>query len=86
MAELGETAASVAAVVDGRLVVDETASKLARRGLVLATMARLKQVCNHPAQLLHDGMRGPPGAGLVRARPRGHVHPSAAARVTTCSS
>jgi SNF2 family DNA or RNA helicase len=29
----------------------------ARRGLVLATMARLKQVCNHPAHLLKDGSR-----------------------------
>jgi non-specific serine/threonine protein kinase len=26
-----------------------------RRGLVLATLTRLKQVCNHPAQLLKDG-------------------------------
>ena len=28
-----------------------------RRGLVLATMTKLKQVCNHPAQLLRDGSR-----------------------------
>ncbi|GAA2872209.1 DEAD/DEAH box helicase [Streptosporangium fragile] len=28
-----------------------------RRGNVLATMTRLKQVCNHPAQLLKDGSR-----------------------------
>jgi superfamily II DNA or RNA helicase len=28
-----------------------------RKGLVLATMAKLKQVCNHPAQLLKDGSR-----------------------------
>ncbi|GHH70206.1 helicase HelZ [Kitasatospora indigofera] len=26
-----------------------------RRGTVLAAIGRLKQVCNHPAQLLHDG-------------------------------
>jgi non-specific serine/threonine protein kinase len=26
-----------------------------RKGLVLATMTKLKQVCNHPAQALHDG-------------------------------
>ncbi|GAA2744980.1 DEAD/DEAH box helicase [Kitasatospora cinereorecta] len=26
-----------------------------RRGAVLAAIGRLKQVCNHPAQLLHDG-------------------------------
>jgi SNF2 family DNA or RNA helicase len=28
-----------------------------RHGLVLATMAKLKQVCNHPAHLLGDGSR-----------------------------
>src|SRR5689334_722167 len=28
-----------------------------RRGLVLATMTKLKQVCNHPAQALRDGSR-----------------------------
>ncbi|MFB9682531.1 DEAD/DEAH box helicase, partial [Streptosporangium vulgare] len=28
-----------------------------RRGNVLATMTKLKQVCNHPAQLLRDGSR-----------------------------
>ena len=28
-----------------------------RRGLVLATMAKLKQACNHPAHLLGDGSR-----------------------------
>src|SRR5207247_459453 len=28
-----------------------------RRGLILATMAKLKQVCNHPAHLLKDGSR-----------------------------
>jgi SNF2 family DNA or RNA helicase len=28
-----------------------------RKGLVLATMSKLKQVCNHPAQFLRDGSR-----------------------------
>jgi non-specific serine/threonine protein kinase len=42
-------------------VVDEMLEKIAsregieRRGLVLATMLRLKQVCNHPAHLMADG-------------------------------
>ncbi|GAA4088745.1 DEAD/DEAH box helicase [Actinomadura miaoliensis] len=36
-----------------------------RRGLVLATMARLKQVCNHPAQLLKDGSRLPGRSGKL---------------------
>jgi SNF2 family DNA or RNA helicase len=44
-----------------RTVVDDMMEKIAgsdgiqRRGTVLAAMAKLKQVCNHPAQLLHDG-------------------------------
>jgi SNF2 family DNA or RNA helicase len=43
--------------------VDDMMGKIAdsegieRRGLVLATMAKLKQVCNHPAHLLRDGSR-----------------------------
>jgi SNF2 family DNA or RNA helicase len=32
----------------------ENTSGIERRGNVLAAMAKLKQVCNHPAQLLHD--------------------------------
>lgn len=32
-----------------------TASGMERRGLVLAQLMRLKQICNHPAQLLGDG-------------------------------
>ncbi len=44
-------------------VVDETQRALAgaegirRRGLVLATISKLKQVCNHPAQFLGDNSR-----------------------------
>ena len=33
------------------------ATGIERRGLVLATMTKLKQVCNHPAHLLRDGSR-----------------------------
>jgi SNF2 family DNA or RNA helicase len=36
-----------------------------RRGLVLATMAKLKQVCNHPAHLLGDGSRLPGRSGKL---------------------
>jgi SNF2 family DNA or RNA helicase len=35
----------------------QNADEKQRRGLVLATMAKLKQVCNHPAHLLKDGSR-----------------------------
>ena len=44
-------------------VVRETEKKLedsegiGRRGLVLATLMRLKQICNHPAQFLQDGSK-----------------------------
>src|SRR6185437_15993539 len=33
----------------------EEAEGISRRGLVLSTLAMLKQVCNHPAQFLKDG-------------------------------
>ena len=33
----------------------ESADGMARRGLVLQTLMRLKQVCNHPSQLSGDG-------------------------------
>jgi SNF2 family DNA or RNA helicase len=36
-----------------------------RRGLVLATMAKLKQVCNHPAHLLGDSSRLPGRSGKL---------------------
>jgi superfamily II DNA or RNA helicase len=38
---------------------------ISRRGLVLATMAKLKQVCNHPAHLLGDGSRLPGRSGKL---------------------
>ncbi|PKK13296.1 DEAD/DEAH box helicase [Thermomonospora sp. CIF 1] len=53
-----EQASLYQATVDDMLAqIAEAGSSAARRGLVLATMARLKQVCNHPAQLLRDGSR-----------------------------
>jgi superfamily II DNA or RNA helicase len=41
------------------------AQSISRRGLVLATMAKLKQVCNHPAHLLGDGSRLPGRSGKL---------------------
>jgi superfamily II DNA or RNA helicase len=35
----------------------EEAEGIERRGLILATITKLKQVCNHPANLLHDNSR-----------------------------
>ncbi|MEV0002992.1 DEAD/DEAH box helicase [Micromonospora sp. NPDC050980] len=50
-----EQAALYRAVVDDMMTKIESSDGIERRGLVLATMTRLKQVCNHPAHLLHDG-------------------------------
>ena len=50
-----EQAALYKAVVDDMLDKVEQSEGIERRGLVLATMTKLKQVCNHPAHLLRDG-------------------------------
>jgi SNF2 family DNA or RNA helicase len=52
-----EQASLYQAVVDDMLVKIENSEGIERRGLVLATMTKLKQVCNHPAHLLKDGTR-----------------------------
>ncbi|MGH9107068.1 MAG: SNF2-related protein [Acidimicrobiales bacterium] len=50
-----EQATLYRAVVDEMLRRINEADGMERRGLVLATMLRLKQVCNHPAHYLGDG-------------------------------
>jgi SNF2-related domain/SNF2 Helicase protein/Helicase conserved C-terminal domain len=52
-----EQASLYQAVVDDMMGRIESSEGIERRGLVLATMTKLKQVCNHPAQLLRDGTR-----------------------------
>ena len=52
-----EQASLYQAVVDDMLARISDSDGMSRKGLVLATMTKLKQVCNHPAQLLHDGSR-----------------------------
>jgi hypothetical protein len=53
-----EQASLYQATVDDMMARIEAAEAgIERRGLVLATMAKLKQVCNHPAHLLGDGSR-----------------------------
>ncbi len=42
------------AVVRDMLARIESASGMERRGIILSTLLKLKQVCNHPAQFLHD--------------------------------
>ena len=67
-----------ATVADMMARIEAAEPGIERRGLVLATMAKLKQVCNHPAHLLGDGSRlrrpvgqaGPAGGDLRRDRRR----------------
>jgi SNF2 family DNA or RNA helicase len=49
-----EQASLYQAVVDDMLARVEESEGITRKGLVLATMLKLKQVCNHPAHLLQD--------------------------------
>jgi SNF2 family DNA or RNA helicase len=52
-----EQATLYQAVVDEMLRRIDESEGIERKGLVLAAMLRLKQVCNHPAQYLGDGSR-----------------------------
>ncbi|QKW34641.1 DEAD/DEAH box helicase [Actinomadura sp. NAK00032] len=61
-----EQASLYRATVDDMLQQIAEADEKQRRGLVLATMAKLKQVCNHPAQLLKDGSRLPGRSGKLQ--------------------
>ncbi|MDJ0358043.1 DEAD/DEAH box helicase [Paenarthrobacter sp. PH39-S1] len=49
-----EQASLYQSVVDDMMEKIEESDGIERRGNVLAAMAKLKQICNHPAQLLHD--------------------------------
>ena len=50
-----EQASLYQAVVDEVTEEIEVAKGMQRRGLILATLMKLKQICNHPAQFLQDG-------------------------------
>ncbi|MFI6576383.1 SNF2-related protein [Nocardiopsis sp. NPDC050513] len=52
-----EQASLYKATVDEMTALVDEATGIRRKGLVLATMTKLKQVCNHPAHLLGDGSR-----------------------------
>jgi hypothetical protein len=52
-----EQATLYQAVVEDMMGRIESSEGIERRGNVLAAMSKLKQVCNHPAQLLKDGSR-----------------------------
>ena len=49
-----EQASLYQSVVDEMMEKIEESDGIQRRGNVLAAMAKLKQICNHPAQFLHD--------------------------------
>ncbi len=49
-----EQATLYQATVTNMLADIETAEGMQRRGLVLAALTKLKQICNHPALFLHD--------------------------------
>ncbi|MFG2039290.1 DEAD/DEAH box helicase [Dactylosporangium sp. NPDC048998] len=60
-----EQASLYQAVVDDMLARIDSSEGIERRGLVLATMTRLKQICNHPALALRDGSRLPGRSGKL---------------------
>lgn len=43
----------------------ESAEDIQRKGLILATLMKLKQICNHPAQFLHDDSAIPDRSGKL---------------------
>ncbi|MFT4052422.1 MAG: DEAD/DEAH box helicase [Microbacterium sp.] len=50
-----EQASLYQSVVDDMMMRIDASDGIERRGNILAAMTKLKQICNHPAQLLHDG-------------------------------
>jgi len=62
-----EQASLYEAVVKEMMEKIEQADAMQRRGLILATLTKLKQVCNHPAQFIGDGSSIPRRSGkLIR--------------------
>ena len=62
-----EQATLYEAVVKEMLEQIENSEGIERKGLVLSTLSKLKQVCNHPAQFLHDRSVMPGRSGkLIR--------------------
>jgi SNF2 family DNA or RNA helicase len=60
-----EQASLYAAVVNESMTKIKSAEGIQRKGVVLATLALLKQVCNHPAQLLKDNSPLPGRSGKL---------------------
>jgi len=60
-----EQASLYAAVVAEAAETLETTEGIQRKGVVLATLSKLKQVCNHPAQFLGDNSKIPGRSGKL---------------------
>jgi len=60
-----EQATLYEAVVKDSLLRIQEAEGIDRRGIILATLTKLKQVCNHPAQFLGDGSALPGRSGKL---------------------
>ncbi|MFB3825206.1 MAG: DEAD/DEAH box helicase [Bryobacteraceae bacterium] len=60
-----EQASLYAAVVKDAEEAIESADGIQRKGVVLATLSKLKQVCNHPAQFLGDASAIPGRSGKL---------------------
>lgn len=58
-----EQAALYEAIVNNMLGQIDRSDGIQRRGLILATLVKLKQVCNHPAHFLGDGSSLPHRSG-----------------------
>ena len=79
-----EQATLYQAVVDDMLAQADEADGIQRRGIVLAGLLRLKQVCNHPAHFLADGSPFPGRSGKLPG-PRSCWRRSSP-RATRCSA
>lgn len=62
-----EQASLYEAVVRDVMEELEDAEGIQRKGLVLSMLTRLKQICNHPAQFLHEGDAGAANGGARRS-------------------
>ena len=60
-----EQATLYQAVVDDMLQQVEASEGIKRKGIVLALLLKLKQICNHPAQFLGDGSSLPGRSGKL---------------------
>jgi superfamily II DNA or RNA helicase len=60
-----EQASLYAAVIEEAMPKLDSASGIQRKGMVLAMLSKLKQICNHPAQFLKDNSAIPDRSGKL---------------------